>query len=224
MLECLRAAPAAQRCGQNGDRDGDTGRHTGVLVPAGLDADEETHSRQFQWWFGGGANEAILEHYRPVLEAACRGELPWATTPRGRLALIIVLDQFSRTVWQGTPQAFAQDPAAQQLTLEGLACGHYAELATVWQKTFFVLPLGHAEQQGLLDRCVALCEALVHEAPAHLQRLYAFSASQARGHRDVVARFGRQPHRNAVLGRTSTADEVAYLAAGELVHRRSFQG
>jgi uncharacterized protein (DUF924 family) len=192
--------------------------------PPGLDADEATHRRQFQWWFGGGANEAILERYRPVLEAACRGELPWATTPRGRLALIIVLDQFSRTVWQGTPQAFAQDSLAQQLALQGLECGHYARLRAVWQKTFFVLPLGHAEQQDLLDRCVALCEALVREAPAHLQRLYAFSAAQARGHRDVVARFGRQPHRNAVLGRTSTAEELAYLAAGELVHRRSFQG
>jgi uncharacterized protein (DUF924 family) len=176
--------------------------------PPGLDADEETHRRQFQWWFGGGANEAILAHYRPVLEAACRGELPWARTPRGRLALIIVLDQFSRTVWQGTAQAFAQDFLAQQLSLEGLECGHYAELATVWQKTFFVLPLGHAEQQDLLDRCVALCEALALEAPAHLQRLYAFSAA----------------HRNAALGRTSTEEELAYLATGELVHRRSFRG
>jgi uncharacterized protein (DUF924 family) len=192
--------------------------------PSGLDVDEETHRQQFRWWFGGGADEGILAHHRPVLEAACRGELPWAETARGRLALIIVLDQFSRTVWQGTPQAYAQDSRAQQLALEGLECGHYAELQTVWEKTFFVLPLGHAEQQGLLERCVALCEALTLEAPTHLQKLYAFSASQARGHRDVVARFGRQPHRNAVLGRTSTAEELAYLAAGELVHRRSFQG
>ena len=76
----------------------------------------------------------------------------------------------------------------------------------------------------LLERCVALCEALALEAPAHLRKIYAFSASQARGHRDVVARFGRQPHRNAVLGRTSTEEELAYLATGELVHRRSFQG
>jgi uncharacterized protein (DUF924 family) len=193
--------------------------------PPGLDADEETHRLQFLWWFRGGANEAILANYRPVLEAACHGELhAWAETPRGRLALIIVLDQFSRTVWQGTAQAYAQDVSAQHLTLEGLDRGHYGRLQTVWEKTFFLLPLGHAEQQGLLERCVALSEALVQEAPAHLQRLYAFSASQARGHRDVVARFGRQPHRNAVLGRTSTEEEFAYLASGELVHRRSFQG
>ena len=135
-----------------------------------------------------------------------------------------MLDQFSRTVWQGTPQAYAQDFLAQHLALEGLERGHYAKLQTVWQKTFFVLPLGHAEQRDLLERCVALCEALTLEAPEHLRKIYAFSASQARGHRDVVARFGRQPHRNAVLGRTSTEAELAWLAAGELVHRRSFQG
>jgi uncharacterized protein (DUF924 family) len=197
----------------------------GFWFPPGLDADQEAHRQQFQWWFGGGANAAILAHWRPVLEAACRGQLDhWADTPRGRLALIIVLDQFSRTVWQGTPQAYAQDPRAQQLALEGLDLGHYAQLETVWEKTFFVLPLGHAERLDLLERCALLCEALTLEAPAHLQKIYAFSASQARGHRDVVARFGRQPHRNAVLGRTSTDEELAYLATGELVHRRAFKG
>jgi uncharacterized protein (DUF924 family) len=67
-------------------------------------------------------------------------------------------------------------------------------------------------------------QALVDEAPEHLRKVYAFSASQARGHRDVIARFGRHPHRNAVLGRTSTEDERAYLGSGELIHRRSFQG
>ena len=193
--------------------------------PPGLDADEDTHRRQYEWWFRGGADAAILARFRPVLEAACRGELdPWADTPRGRLALIIVLDQFPRTVWRDTPQAYAQDFSAQHLTLEGLACGHYDQLRAVWEKTFFALPLGHAEELALLERCVALCEALVTEAPPHLQALYRFSASQARGHRDVVARFGRQPHRNAILGRTSTEEELAYLAAGEFVHRRSFEG
>jgi uncharacterized protein (DUF924 family) len=193
--------------------------------PPGLDADEETHRRQFQWWFGGGANEAIILRYRPVLDAACRGELDdWGKTARARLALIIVLDQFSRTIHRDTPRAFAQDLSEQYLALEGLAQGHYAQLQTVWEKTFFVLPLGHSENIDLLERCVALCEALVHEAPAHLQRIYRFSASQARGHCDVIARFGRHPHRNAVLGRASTKDELAYLASGDVVPRRSFQG
>jgi uncharacterized protein (DUF924 family) len=193
--------------------------------PRGLDADEETHRRQFEWWFRGGADRAIIEQYQPVLEAACRGELDhWAEAARARLALIIVLDQFSRTIYRETAQAFAQDDKAVGLTIDGLGRGHYAQLATVWEKTFFVLPLGHSEQSALLERCVSLGEALVGEAPEHLRRIYEFSASQARGHRDVIARFGRHPHRNAVLGRTSTEDELAYLASGELVHRRSFQG
>jgi uncharacterized protein (DUF924 family) len=193
--------------------------------PPRLDADEPTHRHQFEWWFRGGADAAILARFRPVLEAACRGELDgWAATPRGRLALIIVLDQFPRTVWRGTPQAYAHDLRAQHLTLEGLARGHYEQLAAVWERTFFVLPLEHAEELDLLERCVALCEALVPEAPPHLQAIYRFSAAQARGHRDVVARFGRQPHRNTILGRISTEEELAYLATGDLVHRRSFQG
>ena len=193
--------------------------------PPGLDADEETHRQQFEWWFRGGADCAVVEQYQPVLEAACRGELDgWAEAARARLALIIVLDQFSRTVHRDTAQAFAQDPKAVGLTIDGLERGHYAQLATVWEKTFFVLPLGHSEQIAVLDRCVSLCEALVREVPEHLRRIYEFSASQARGHRDVIARFGRHPHRNAVLGRVSTEDELAYLASGELVHRRSFQG
>jgi uncharacterized protein (DUF924 family) len=193
--------------------------------PPGLDADEETHRRQFEWWFRGGADRAIVEKYQPVLEAACRDELDhWAEVARARLALIIVLDQFSRTVYRDTAQAFAQDGKAVWLTIDGLGCGHYTQLATVWEKTFFVLPLGHSEEIALLERCVFLCEALVEQAPEHLQKLYAFSASQARGHRDVIARFGRHPHRNAVLGRTSSEDELAYLASSELVHRRAFRG
>jgi uncharacterized protein (DUF924 family) len=193
--------------------------------PAGLDADEDTHRRQFEWWFRGGADRAIVERFQPVLGAACRGELyDWADLPRGRLALIIVLDQFSRTVYRDTAQAFAQDDKTLGLAMDGLERGQYAQLATVWEKTFFVLPLGHSEQIALLERCVSLCEALVDEAPGDLRKVYEFSASQARGHRDVIARFGRHPHRNAVLGRRSTADERAYLASGELVHRRSFQG
>jgi uncharacterized protein (DUF924 family) len=193
--------------------------------PAGLDVDEDIHRRQFEWWFRGGADRAIVDQYQPVLEAAGRGELDnWADLPRGRLALIIVLDQFSRTVYRDTARAFAQDDKALRLVLDGFERGHYTRLATVWEKTFFVLPLGHSEQIALLERCVSLCEALVGEAPEHLRKVYAFSASQARGHRDVIARFGRHPHRNAVLGRTSTEAERAYLASGELVHRRSFQG
>lgn len=179
--------------------------------PPGLDADEETHRRQFEWWFRGGADQAILEHYAPTLEAAMRDKLDsWAEAPRWRLALIIVLDQFSRAIHRDTPQAFAQDDKALHLALDGLDRGFYAQLPNVWEKTFFSIPLSHSEGLSLHERNLALCEALVEEAPAHLRRIYEFSASQCRAHRDVMARFGWHPHRNAILGRTSTEAECSY--------------
>lgn len=193
--------------------------------PPGLDADQEAHRRQFQFWFGGGANEQIAQRFAASHETARQGLLDaWADTPRSRLALIIVLDQFSRSLHGGTAAAYAQDARAVALALDGLACGFYDRLATVWEKTFFMLPLGHSERLADLDRCIALADALIPAAPAQVRALYEFSASQARGHRAVVARFGRQPHRNAALGRTSTAEELAYLEAGTFVHRRSFGG
>ncbi len=164
--------------------------------------DEDAHRRQFQFWFGGGANPEIARRFAGTHEDAARGALDsWAGTPHGRLALIIVLDQFSRGLHGGSAEAYAQDNKAVALALDGLACGFYQQLATVWEKTFFMLPLGHSEQLAHVDRCIALADALIAEAPAQVRRLYEFSASQARGHRDVLARFGRQPHRNAVLGR-----------------------
>jgi len=193
--------------------------------PPGLDADQAAHGRMFQFWFGGGANGEIARRFAVTHEQAARGALDrWAETPRGRLALIIVLDQFSRSLHGGTALAYAQDARAIGLTTDGLERGFYEQLATVWEKTFFILPLGHSERLADLDRCIALADALIPEAPPQVRALYEFSASQARGHRAVLARFGRQPHRNAILGRASTAEELDYLAAGNFVHQRSFSG
>jgi uncharacterized protein (DUF924 family) len=175
-----------------------------------------------EWWFRGGANATINARYRPLLERAARGELDeWAREPRSRLALIVVLDQFSRGIHAGTAEAFAQDARAVALALEGLQNGHYGRLAHAWEKTFFILPLGHSENLAHLERVVQLTQQLLDEAAPSERAILAHSASQARGHRDVIARFGRHPHRNAVLGRTSTPEELAYLASGELVHTRS---
>ena len=193
--------------------------------PAGLDEDQAAHRKMFQFWFGGGANAEIVQRFAGTHGAAAKGVLDrWAETPRGRLALIIVLDQFSRSLHGGTALAYAQDAKAIRLATDGLESGLYDQLSTVWEKTFFMLPLGHSERLADLDRCILLADALISEAPIQVRALYEFSASQARGHRAVVARFGRQPHRNAVLGRTSTAEELAYLAAGKFVHQRSFAG
>ena len=176
---------------------------------------------QFKWWFGGGADAAIVERFTSQLQQAIRGELDhWSNEPRSRLALIVVLDQFSRSIYRNTARAYAQDAKALGLSLRGIELGHLAALDTPWQKTFFFMPLGHSEELTHLERAVTLAEELAQQAPPKLRRILQHSASQARGHRDVIARFGRHPHRNDILGRRSTADELDYLARGQFVHMR----
>jgi uncharacterized protein (DUF924 family) len=189
--------------------------------PPGLARDEATHRAQLAWWFRGGADSAIVERFQPVLAAAKRGELDaWSESARGRLALILVLDQFSRSIYKGRAGAWAQDQKALELALGGLDRGEDQQLGAVWERMFFCLPLGHSERLELQERSVALAEAMIPDAPPELRALYEFSAVQARGHRDVIARFGRHPHRNALLGRVSTPEELEYLAEGRLVHER----
>src|SRR4029077_5570346 len=140
----------------------------------------------------GGADSEILERFPPLLNQAKRGDLDdWSRNSRSRLALIIVLDQFSRTTHRGTAKAFAQDPKALALALEGIENGHYAALETPWEKTFFFLPLGHSEDLTNLERAVKLAEELVKDTPQEHRGILEFSASQARGHHDIIARFGR---------------------------------
>ena len=193
--------------------------------PEGIEvADEETTLRQVAWWFRGGADPEIVARFGLTLEAAISGQLDvWAKTASGRLALILVLDQFPRSVYRDDPRAYAQDPKAAGLVLEGLANGDYEKLKHFWEKTFFALPFSHSEDLALHDRCVPLVEALIDEAPAHLRKMLEFSAGQARGHRDVVARFGRHPHRNRVLGRESTPEELEHLASTVPVHQRTMK-
>ncbi len=178
--------------------------------------------RRWSWWFCGGADAAVIEHFSPLLKQAVHGDFNgWSSEPRSRLALIIVLDQFSRSIYKGTAQTFAQDLKAGVLAIEGIEMGHYTALKTPWEKTFFLLPLGHSEDLRSLELAVKLADELVQESPPEYRALLEFSATQARGHRDVIARFGRHPHRNEALGRQSTADELEYLASGQLVHKRS---
>ena len=192
--------------------------------PPGLEnADAQAFRRRAEWWFGGGAN-AELAPFTHTLTAARSGRLDhWLTTPRGRLSLIVVLDQFQRGLFAGKPEAYAADAQALRIAEEGLRNGHYDALTYPWEKTSFILPLGHAEGPDHLERLyrvVAMAEELVAEAPARLKPHFEFSLSQARANRDLIARFGRFPHRNPVLGRTSTLEEAAYLKAGDFVYTR----
>ena len=192
--------------------------------PPGLDdADPEIHHRMFGWWFGGGASPE-LPRFAPTVQAARTGDLDdWLAAPLARLSLIVVLDQFPRGLFAGTPEAYASDPDALRIAEEGLRNGHYDALAKPWEKTFFFMPLGHAEGPGhreRLERVVAMAERIALEVPPRLRPLYRHSVNQARGHLEVISRFGRFPHRNPILGRPSTPEEQTYLDKGDFVHTR----
>jgi uncharacterized protein (DUF924 family)/uncharacterized protein YjiS (DUF1127 family) len=192
--------------------------------PPGLEnADRETFRRRIEWWFAGGAN-AELSPFTHTLMAARLGRLDhWLATPRGRLALIIVLDQFPRGLFAGKADAYASDPQALRIAEEGLWNGHYDALMQPWEKTFFFLPLAHTEGPGhlhRLDRVVALAENVTLDAPERFRMYYQFSLSQARANRDLIARFGRYPHRNDILARASTLEEAEYVKTGNFVHLR----
>ena len=192
--------------------------------PPHAGADLDTHRIFWEYRMRGGADAAIVEQFSEITERAARGECDgWAVTPRGRLALIIVLDQFSRSVWRESARAFAQDPKTLALVLEGFENGHYDALEHAWEKTFCIIPLGHCEGPGHLERldlAVALARKVLEHAPAHLRPMYEFNAQQPIEHRKVIAAFGRHPHRNRVLGRESTPEELAYLEQGVFPHRR----
>ena len=192
--------------------------------PDGPEPELDLHVELWTWRMRGGANDAIMERYVEVTERAAEGEFDhWAETSSGRLALLILLDQFPRTVWADTPKAFAQDERAKNISLEGLQNGHFDALESVWYKTAFVIPLCHCEcpdHMENLDRAVQIADRLVEAAPDHLRQYYKGAAQQPRRHREVIRRFGRHAHRNPVLGRSSTPEEQEYIATGEFPHNR----
>jgi uncharacterized protein (DUF924 family) len=168
---------------------------------------------QAQWFRKDEAFDAALHaRFGPALEAALAGQLHgWADTADGRLALLLVLDQFTRNAFRGQPRSFAGDPQALALALQGIERGHDQQVPPM-ARIFCYLPLEHAEDAALQARSVALFDALAYDAQAQPAEFFAGTLDFARRHQAVVERFGRFPHRNAVLGRASTADEVHYLA------------
>lgn len=165
------------------------------------------------WFTKSEASDAVIrERFGSALEAASRGELDHlAESARGRLALLILLDQFSRNIHRGTPSAFATDARALALALDGIEKGQDRQLLPI-ERVFFYLPLEHAEDLAMQDRAVELFEKLRKDAPAGTERFFDGFVDYAVRHRDVIVKYGRFPHRNAILGRESTAAERDYLA------------
>jgi len=179
-------------------------------VPAVTEADLMTKGRR---WFAGGApmDTEVKARFGETVKAAIAGELdPWTSTPRGRLALVLLLDQLTRHAFRGDPRAFAGDVKAQRLATEAFDTGADRTLS-VLERLFMTMPLLHAEDPKLLERAVGLARRIAAEAPPLFAKPCAMHLEQADKYLRVVTRFGRFPHRNAVLGRVSTPEEEAFL-------------
>ena len=156
----------------------------------------------------------MRQRFETTLELADTGACDhWQSDSRSLLALILLLDQFPRNIHRGTPRAFSYDEKALNASLRGIEEGADRALGAV-ERVFFYMPLQHVESLDLQARSVELTALLVDEGPDHAREFLEQSHGYAVSHRDIIARFGRFPHRNAVLGRASTEEERAFLESG----------
>lgn len=182
----------------------------------------ETLNRRLELWFGSGmsaearqrADDIIRARFGSLFERAAAGELAgWADSPRRLLSLILLLDQFPRSLFRGTAQAFAYDEQALAVTLSGMQSAADGALDPV-ERIFLYMPLQHAESREVQDESVAAYRRLLNEAPRELRSAFEGCLQFAQEHRAIIERFGRFPHRNKVLGRANTPEEETWLREG----------
>lgn len=164
---------------------------------------------QKQWWTKSDEFDAtVRETFGDLHAALMAGESPdWMDTARGCLARVIVFDQFSRNMFRNTPGAFASDPLAVATTDQLLERGMLTELG-LHEQLFALMPLMHAESRERQTQSVQQFEALAARCP---DDAFVRNVDYAYRHKRIVDRFGRYPHRNAIVGRESTAEELAFL-------------
>lgn len=169
-------------------------------------------SRHQLWWAGGAENDRLIEElFGHQVHQALRGELDqWSYSPRGRLALILLLDQFTRTIFRGSAEAFSGDEKALKLCLEGWEKGVDQALEFA-ERTFFYMPMEHAEDLEMQDRCVNCFEQMLLEVSGVNKIQVEGWLDFAHQHREQILSFGRFPHRNDALERSSTPEELAFL-------------
>jgi len=171
-----------------------------------------SEDRNRLWWAGGAETDrAVASLFGRQVREALNGHLDhWAEHPRGRLALIILLDQFTRMIYRGEAEAFAGDRRALELCQSGLDMQHDRVLELV-ERTFFYMPLEHAESMDAQNMSIECFSTLLAEAPVHYRQRLQNSLDFAHQHRDLIVSFGRFPHRNRALQRSSTPEELAWL-------------
>ncbi len=164
------------------------------------------------WWGKNPQTDQLIESKFGQLrtDISAGGYSNWLESPRGRLASIIVLDQFSRNIYRDQPQAFAADPIALSFTLEGIATAADLALHPI-QRAFFYMPLEHSEDMAIQEQSILQFKKLLDDVSEQDKQEYRGYLEFAQKHYDVIARHGRYPHRNRILGRQSTDAELAYL-------------
>ncbi|HZO17155.1 MAG TPA: DUF924 family protein [Polyangiaceae bacterium] len=164
-------------------------------------------------WFRGGAeiDADVRERFGAAVEAALAGELDgWALEARSRLALVLLLDQFTRNVYRGDPRTHAGDEKAQELALDAFDRGLDRTLSYV-ERVFLSMPLIHSEHLSRQRRVDEIVAQMTPEAPPECGQMAAMHAEQTAKYTAIIARFGRFPHRNELLGRISTPEEEEFL-------------
>lgn len=179
-------------------------------LDAPVDADH-----QKRWFATDPAfDRELAERFGALIDDASANRLvAWEETARGALALVLLLDQFTRNVHRDQAKAFVADPIARGVADRAIARG-FDRALPFYPRSFMYLPFEHGETLALQERAVALFHGLAHDAPPALAGAAAGLSGYAEKHRAVIARFGRFPHRNAVLGRESTAEEQDFLQGG----------
>ena len=180
----------------------------------GSDSDDAAVIKQQStlWWSKqADSDDAIRRRFEPTLSAAAQHGLDaWAQSPHGLLSLILLTDQFPRCIYRDTPKAFAFDAQALAWCLDGLARMIDQELRPI-ERVFFYFPLEHVEVLEHQEHSVRLFQELARKVPSAQRSLFERYVEYAVRHRDIIARFGRFPHRNTIFGRLSTPQELEFL-------------
>jgi len=182
---------------------------------ASADLDDATIAgRQSGLWWGKSesTDTEIRQRFEPLVQAAGTGKLDeWKASPAGWLALILLLDQLPRNIYRDTPAMFRFDGRARALCADGVEAGIDTRLRLI-ERVFFYLPLEHAESSDDQAWCADLMRKLVHEAPQDQKKVFEGFVGYAEAHKRIIDRFGRFPHRNEILGRDSSDEEIEFLA------------
>lgn len=164
-------------------------------------------------WFASSKefDKLVQDKFNKYLDLAVEGKLDYLKeTPKGRLSLVILLDQFPRNIYREGPKAFAYDNKALSLALEGLERGVDKELYFI-ERTFFYMPFQHSEDIKIQELSLKTFDQLRKEVPSHLKETFDLQYQYALAHYDLIKEFGRFPHRNQMLNRPSTETELEFL-------------